>query len=288
MTGGIREDQLTWGYALVWYDGFLDPNEDPILERLKFLHRYGLTTTGIHIRQIARMDEARLDGIGQYLADHQLQLTPRVGYDYLDAGEEERKRQTEEIAEQLRRWLPLTRGRITTSTLQAGHRFDRARPLEETYRLLSEALAPLAAVCSELDAPLAVENHGDYYLSDLVTLCQATPDLYIYLDTGNTYLIGERPLPAFEQAAPYTIGSHFKDHRVRPRPDTNPIHFEVNGSALGDGDVPLRECYELLLKHAPLPDRLVMEIEMIAPNDLQPLEALDRSIAFIRSLGGRR
>jgi len=49
--------------------------------------------------------------------------------------------------------------------------------------------------------------------------------------------------------------------------------------------VPLRECYELLLRHAPLPDKLVMEIEMICPDGMEPEACLARSLRFVRSLG---
>jgi sugar phosphate isomerase/epimerase len=92
-------------------------------------------------------------------------------------------------------------------------------------------------------------------------------------------------LPSFKEAAPYTIGTHFKDHFVCPRPNGRPMNFEVTGAALGDGDVPLRECYEVLKAGAPNPDGLVMEIEMIAPQEgMTPIESMERSVAFIRGL----
>ncbi|SDX62072.1 sugar phosphate isomerase/epimerase [Paenibacillus sp. CF384] len=275
---------LTWGYALVWYHGFSRQGDDSVLGKLDFLKRHGLVTTGIDLSEMANMDEARRNYIGEELVKHGLRLTPHIGFNYLNAGKDERERETERIAEQLRLYLPLMRGQIATTGMRAGHRFDRVMPLEDKLARISEAMTPLAAICSELGAPLSVENHGDYYIADLVQLCQATKQLYIYLDTGNTYLIGERPLPAFELAAPYTIGTHFKDHSVRPRPDVYPLQFEVKGAALGDGDVPLRECYELLMKHAPLKDKLVMEVEMISPTDMDPQLCLERSLRFIQSL----
>jgi len=151
---------------------------------------------------------------------------------------------------------------------------------------LADVLAPAAAYCKEIGIPFGIENHGDYYCSDLVGLCERTPHLGIFLDTGNTYLIGEAPLPAFRAAAPYVIGTHFKDHHVRPVPDGRPLHFEVGASVIGEGDVPLRECYRLLMEQAPDPQNLAMQIELIMPsfsgND--PVDALEKSLAFIRSL----
>ena len=79
-----------------------------------------------------------------------------------------------------------------------------------------------------------------------------------------------------------TIGTHFKDHRVQPCYE--PLRFEIFGAVLGEGDVGLRECYDLLLRKAPDPETLVMQMEMISPRDMNPLDAMEKSIAFIRSL----
>jgi sugar phosphate isomerase/epimerase len=140
--------------------------------------------------------------------------------------------------------------------------------------------------CAALGLPLSIENHGDYYVSDIVALIERVPGLKIFLDTGNTYLIGEAPLPAFHAAAPYVVGGHFKDHHVRPCPDARPLHFEVAPSIIGDGDVPLRECYQILKAKTPNYDQIVMEIELIPPSDVDPIETLERSLAFVRSLEG--
>ena len=275
---------MIWGYACPWYGEFLALDEDPLYARLKFLVEHDLTVTGVPISEIADMTDAERDLVAQFLVDHSLQLAPHVGLGYISSEAEAVKRETEAIVNALERYLPLLRGTIVKTTAGAGHRFDRDPPLEAKLERMSSALAPLAAACWDLGAPLAIENHGDFYCSDLVALCERTPHLHIFLDTGNTYLIGEQPMPAFEAAAPHTVGTHFKDHRVRPRLDARPLHFEVGGSPLGEGDVPLRECYDLLLARAPYPDKLVMEIEMICPEDMSALECLDRSLSFIRSL----
>jgi hypothetical protein len=38
------------------------------------------------------------------------------------------------------------------------------------------------------------------------------------------------------------------------------------------------------MERAPDPEKLVMEIEMVPPDDMDPFEALRQSIAFVRSL----
>ena len=69
------------------------------------------------------------------------------------------------------------------------------------------------------------------------------------------------------------------------QPNPSILHFEIAGSVIGDGDVPMRACYELLAAKAPDPDKLVMELEYIPPKDMDPIESLEKSLAFVRSLG---
>jgi sugar phosphate isomerase/epimerase len=278
--------KLSWGFAGPWYGEFLKMDEDSLRARLKFLKHYNLKEVSLSLQELEAMSKDNEEWLEEYLTKNDMRLSPRVGFDYLDVEIEEAKQKTEEIEEGLRNYRHLLNGHIVTTGATIGHRFDNIMPLAEKLERLSKVLTPLAEVCQGFGTPLAIENHGDYYCSDLVQLCKETPDLYIFLDTGNPYLIGEQPLPAFEVAAPFTIGTHFKDHRVRPCPDARPLHFEVAESILGEGDVPLRECYNLLLKKAPFPNKLVMEIEMISPIDVNPIEALEKSLEFIHSLGG--
>ncbi len=276
---------MIWGYALVWYGPFLREDPDPLWARLRFLKKHGLQVTGIGLGEFAALEEAKREAVAGFLAEHDIQLTPGVGFDYLNSDSDTARRKADEILASLARFSPMLRNTIVhTGACTPEHRFDRTRSLEEKLEGLSRGMAALAAGCQELGTPLCIENHGDYYCSDLVELCKRTPGLTLFLDTGNTYLIGERPWPAFVEAAPYTVGTHFKDHRVCPRPEARPLHFEVDGSPLGDGDVPLRECYELLKQKAPHPEKLVMEIEMICPDSMDPELCLERSLSFIRSL----
>ena len=158
----------------------------------------------------------------------------------------------------------------------------RQPPFEEQLDRLSQALVPAAKVCHELGKPLGIENHGDYYCSDLVELCQRTPHLYIFLDTGNTYLIGEKSVSGCRDAAPYTIGTHFKDHYVQP--NLKQLCFELDGAPLGEGDVGLAEVYQILIEHTPDPDKLIMQWELVVPKGMSPLDCMERSWEFVRSL----
>jgi sugar phosphate isomerase/epimerase len=154
--------------------------------------------------------------------------------------------------------------------------------LSQQLDRLAEALTPVARVCHELGRPLGIENHGDYYTSDLVELCRRVPHLGIFLDTGNTYLIGERSVPACREAAPLTIGTHFRDHYVHPDPHS--LTFVIDGAPLGQGDVGLAQVYRDLLDLAPPGRRLIMHWEMVAPKGMHPRDCLEESWRFVRSL----
>jgi len=91
-------------------------------------------------------------------------------------------------------------------------------------------------------------------------------------------------LPAIRAAASLTIGTHFKDHYVWPEKETYPLRFEIGGAVLGEGDVGLREAYDILLAEAPDPSALVMLIEMIPPRPMSPEECWEKTHAFVRSL----
>ncbi|HEY0867051.1 MAG TPA: sugar phosphate isomerase/epimerase family protein [Fimbriimonas sp.] len=275
---------MTWGYALLWAKQFLTRDEDPWMAKLKFLREYGLQTTGIGLGEWADMEEARRDRIAQYLSDNDLRLTLGVHADWYDDGDIDLE--VSEICDQLDRYAHLARAPICTTSGGGKHRFMRKPPLEAQLETLAFRLAPVARHCHEIGVPLGIENHGDYYVSDLAGLCLQVPHLGIFLDTGNTYLIGEQPLPAFRQAAPFTVGTHFKDQKVAPRPDARPLNFEVDVAVPGQGDVPLRECYDILRRECPNFDRLAMQIELIpksfAGND--PLDAFEQALSFVRSL----
>lgn len=273
-----------WGFAGPWYGELIPYKGDVFQEKLEFLARYNLNVASAGLRQVVELSPERQDWLLSFLTEHNMQLCPYIGWNYIETDGDEAQRKTEETIANLQTWLPQLNSSIVITGPGPGHRFDRTRPVEEKLERLSNALAPLAKCCYELGVSLALENHGEFYCSETAQVCRETPHLGFFLDTGNTYLIGEKPLPACEEAAPYVVGTHFKDHRVQPRPDARPLHFEVAGAVLGEGDVPLRECFDILMKNTPQPENLVMEIEMVAPEGVNPLEAFEKSLDFVRSL----
>ncbi len=281
---------MLWGFAGPWYGDFMmkdgdyvkDP-EEQLFVKLDFLIANGLKCMGFSVLQMAGMEEGLRDRFLQYLTDNDLCLTAGVGFDYLNASDDEAKAKTDALCAALEEYVPLMRSPISTTGPHAGHRFDRTMPLEKKQEILAKRLAPLAKAAWDAGAPLGIENHCDYYVSDLVTICENTEHLFMFLDTGNCFPIGEKPLPAYKEAAPWVIGTHFKDHFVKPDPRT--LSFLVGGAPLGQGDAHLRECFDLIKQHAPHPDKLTMEIEMICPKEgMTPPECLEQSLAFLKEL----
>ncbi|MBM7565528.1 sugar phosphate isomerase/epimerase family protein [Paenibacillus sacheonensis] len=287
-----ESNQLTrigrWGYAGPWYGGLTTQSEHPLLGRLAMLRRFGLEVFTVGLTDWDSLREQERKTIVDLLDAYGMQLAVHIGYPYITASDEEIRANNAHILLALSRLAMYRQPAIVTTEPRYSHRFDKRLPLDHALERLSKSIAPIAAGCRDLGVRLGIENHGDFYCSDLVQVCRETPDLYLFLDTGNTFLIGERPLEAFRTAAPYVIGAHFKDHKVRPRLDARPLHLEIGPSALGDGDVPLQACYDLLAEQAPYPYELIMEIEMICPDDESPIDCLNRSIAYIRTLDGEQ
>ncbi|MBM3475121.1 MAG: TIM barrel protein [Armatimonadetes bacterium] len=274
---------MLWGYAGPWFGEFLQ-GDDSLMGRLKWLVANGLQAAHVGLNEIERLTDDERAALGEYLAEHDLHLVPGVHFDFLDADHDAIMRQTDAAIRAIGEYHELLRAPIVTTLVGKYHRFMREPSLQEQMDRLPSVIAPIAYACHEFGCPLGIENHGDYYATDLVELCRRTPFLGVFLDTGNTYLIGEQSLPAIRAAAPLTIGTHFKDHHVWPEKQTYPLRFEIGGAVLGEGDVGLREAYDILVENAPNPAALVMMIEMVPPRPMGPEECLAKTLAFVRSL----
>jgi sugar phosphate isomerase/epimerase len=273
---------MLWGYANGWYPEFLTRDEDELYAKLKFLLDHDLQETGVALDEVAVLTDEERDRLGTFLEDNGLHLTPSVWFDYLNTDEDEARREAEKIAADLRTCGPVMRAWSVMTKAGAGHRFDRNQPLEEKLERLCRSMAPLAKACHELDMPLMIDTQGDFYSADFVQMCERVPHLYIHVDTANLFWACERIRPAFERLAPYVIGTHWRDERITIG-NRKPRGVLLHNCVTGQGDVPLRELYPILLDKAPDLDRLVMQLEMFGPSEMDPRECLEQSLAFFRS-----
>ena len=272
---------MIWGYAGVWPGEFGIRKGDRSMKRLRFIVEHGFRSTGFRLSEMR--EPARRDEVAAFVEEYDLRLTVHARARWLDPDTDAVRRQADEFLEDLAAYGELLRVPIVTTAVGPYHRFMDSPSLQEQMDRLAELLPHVAEACYEMGRPLGIENHGDYYCSDLVELCRRVPHLGIFLDTGNTYLIGEQSVAGCRAAAPYTIGTHFKDHYVHPQPRGG-LRFVIQGAPLGEGHVGLEQVYRDLLELAPDPDGLVMQWEMVPPREMDPFECLERSWRFVRRL----
>lgn len=272
--------KIVWGFAGPWYGEYRCYDGDITLKQLRFAVDQGFRSLAVDLKEME--EPARRDQLAGLVAEHNLELTASLWLDWIGGEPDEIRRRADAFLEELQRYGAALRVPIVTTGVGRYHRFLRRPSLTQQMDRLAEVLTPVARACHELGRPLGIENHGDYYCRDLVELCRRVPYLGIFLDTGNTYLIGEPSVPACRLAAPYVIGTHFKDHYVRPDPQN--LAFVLDGAPLGQGDVGLAEVYRDLLDLAPPDRRLIMQWEMVAPKGMDPLQCLEESWRFVRSL----
>jgi len=274
---------MYWGAMTAgWLRQAMGPADDLFAADLQSLSSYGLDTVQWPATQLMDLPDSRRHELAAMLQEMDMHAVLGLRCDWLSDDRDGLEREIEACLQAIEGLPAMMRTPIFTTAVGRYHRFMDDPTLSEQMDRLAEVLAPVARAAHEAGAPLAIENHGDYYCSDLAELCQQTPHLGIFLDTGNTFLIGERPLPAVRDAAPYTLGTHFKDHYARPR--YGPLGFEIRGAVPGQGDVGLREAYRILIENAPDPDSLAMILEIDPVEGMGAAEVLGQAVEFVRSL----
>lgn len=278
---------MIWGYSGVWMGEFLTLDKDPHLAALKRVAERGFRCTDVFLDELEAMEPEKRERVFAFLEEHDLfyALRPQFNLWGPDFSRDQLKREVETQIRLLEHYAKPSRCRLVGFNSLGNHRFSHDPELPAQLERLAEALAPLAGAAHALGIPFGVENHGDYYCADLAELCRNVPHLGIFLDTGNVFLIGEQPLPAFEVAAPHVVGGHFKDHFIQPDPHT--LCLRITGAISGQGEARLRECYEILQTRSPDPDRIVMQIEWIPCPGHDHMEALTASMDWVRRLENR-
>lgn len=279
-----KATSVKWGYAGVFPGEFRIWDGDQTMNRLRFMVDNGFHSTGLSYAVLREMaeDSARREQIGEFTRENNLRITLHPPGGVLDRDAGELRQDFEKFLKQLHELGPELNTPIVTLSVGPYHRYMANPTLEQQMRLLEERLKPLAAGCAEAGRPLGIENHADYWCGDLVELCGKVPGLGIFLDTGNTVIVGEKPVPACREAAPFTIGTHFKDHVLHVQ--TKGLSLILKGAALGHGHVGLRQIFHDLTRLHPAPEKLVMQWEMIPGVDEDPWVSLEKSWEFCRGL----
>ncbi len=122
---------------------------------------------------------------------------------------------------------------------------------DKWFELLKEVhdrLSQFTPVARDEGRMLAIENHQDFQSSELVDYCKSfTQAVFITLDTGNTFPVGEAPMDFVARVAPYVRHVHLKDYRVQFTDEG----YRLVRCAIGDGAVPIKAMLEEIGKHHP-------------------------------------
>jgi len=135
--------------------------------------------------------------------------------------------------------------RLGLSPILQGDRsaYGAARFAERIASIRAD-LARLAPAAAEHDITVAIENHQDFGSAELLDFAEeAGENVGITLDTGNAFPVGEAPLDFARAVARRVRHVHLKDYRVQ---FTNE-GYRLIRCAIGDGAVPFREIFDVLL-----------------------------------------
>jgi len=276
----VSNRQITWGYAGVWAGDFEVWKDDTLGRKLEFFRRNGFTSTGFGLATFD--DPSDLERIAAFCSENDFRILLHAGAKYFDPDRSIPEVQIRKTIERTCELLPHLPIAGISTTVGPHHRFETDPDLQTQLSRLRDLLPPLSDFCRESGFALGIENHADFYLSDLAELCESIPGLGIKLDTGNCFLIGERPVEACRVAVPYVVSTHFKDHFVYP--DEKELKFTLKGASLGEGDVGLRAIFTDLVRRHPDPHSIIFQWELVPPKDRNAWDSLEHSWEFVRSL----
>ncbi len=111
---------------------------------------------------------------------------------------------------------------------------------------------------------LAIENHKDWRIPDLLDLIKRLSSAYVgvLVDTGNSISLLEDPMAVVEAYAPYALATHIKDMGVQDYPDG----FLLSEVPLGEGFLDLPRIFQTLKAARP---QIRWSLEMITRDPLQ-------------------
>jgi sugar phosphate isomerase/epimerase len=112
-----------------------------------------------------------------------------------------------------------------------------------------EILRPACKAAENMDMKIALENHADFTVRELVSILARvnSPAFGFTLDCANLCFDLDEPLRLARIMAPYTWTTHFKNYRI-VRAEAG---LALENCALGDGDIDVAAIAELLAEQHP-------------------------------------
>jgi len=165
-------------------------------------------------------------------------------------------------------------------------------------RAARDHLARAVEAAGRHNVCIAVENHGDLFLDDLLGILEVeSPYLGVCYDSGNFAAVGEDPVEALEALLDRVVCTHLKDvcpaARFPDAPVFGPPGARLLFCALGDGSLPFPHIVDRLRQTKGPDARITIEIHSPYRRDLDEAELLAfesdnvaRSVAYARDVLG--
>ena len=142
-------------------------------------------------------------------------------------------------------------------------------------------------VVEKTGVKLALENHTDAFSEEVIYVLDKINHSLVgaCIDTVNAIHVTENPITAVENLAPRAFTNHFRDNRII----IEPWGLKLVGAAVGEGDLDMKRCYELIRMN-PDVQRINIELDLQCPlDDMQAAletekSALKRSIDYCRNV----
>jgi sugar phosphate isomerase/epimerase len=190
---------------------------------------------------------------------------------------------------------------VLRSVMLSGRRYETFETAD-AFRQFAErswqSLVLAKPVVEKLDVRLAIENHKDWRVTELLDILKRidSPNIGVTLDTGNSIALLEEPHEVVEAYAPYTFTLHFKDMAVAEYGDG----FLLSEVPLGTGFVDLPRIIKLVRDKRPEAN---FNLEMITRDPLRvpclrtrywatftemPAKELARTLALVRDKAAKQ
>lgn len=127
--------------------------------------------------------------------------------------------------------------RFTLSNILCGDRRTLAEGWQARLKAIADRLRETLPVAEELGMSVALENHQDATVDDLIWLFEASgqsPAFGVTLDAGNPLAVGEDPVESAARLAPWIRHLHLKDYTIHHAPNGYRLVRCVAGTGVVD------------------------------------------------------
>jgi sugar phosphate isomerase/epimerase len=158
-------------------------------------------------------------------------------------------------------------GALCVRANAGGRRYEDFSTLADYQKFAERSKAAIktaVAICERHKIPLALENHKDWTLEQMVPMLKGYSSEYFgaCIDFGNNIALLDDPMEVVEKLAPYAVTTHVKDMGVEPYEDG----FLLSEMPLGDGFLDLAKMYSMVRSARP---KINFNLEMITRDPLK-------------------